>query len=161
MGEWYKGPPWPLFNSELWFIHWIVLGNQSTLSILIHCPHLAILVQEFGSGCLAQHAPPSGHGLFPKDHCLECQVAGYVYTSTMCECIVLVSLLNQHFTPPSSFFSIFRFHVAMISRPWVSCVSIVLLINVPVSLRHINSQTKISKSIILSSLNSTETEAPN
>jgi hypothetical protein len=77
IGEWYKGPPWSLFYSELWFIV-VVLGNQSTLNIFVHHPHLPVIVHEFALWQLAQHTPPSGHRLCPQHHCLESQVAGHI-----------------------------------------------------------------------------------
>ncbi len=52
--------------------------------------------------------------------------------------------LNSHTNAPLSFISIWRFHVAMISRPWESRVRIVLSINLPVSFLQINSQTAVS-----------------
>ena len=40
--------------------------------------HLAVLIHECAPGCLALHAPPSCHQLFPQGHRLESQVASKV-----------------------------------------------------------------------------------
>ncbi len=158
MGKWNEGPPRPLFYSKLRFgvvtFHIHPAANQ----ILHHLP-LNILVQELCPWCFAQHAPPSCHRLFSLDHCLESQFAGNVDVNQVRT--VQAICLNSHTNAPSSFISIWRFHVATISRPWVSWVRNVLSIYFPVSFLQNNSQTDTSKLIILLPMTWIETDAPN
>ncbi len=125
-------------------IHILLFSSMNWLLVALHCMHCHPAIDSFPRAIAWKAKLPIR------------------YMSMMCE-LMEQFCLNSHSNSnnPSLFNSMWRCHFATISRPLVSCLRIVLWINLPVSFRQINSQTVTSNSIILSPIKSTDTDAPN